>query len=225
MIVISTNNGQKFLTNLLSDLVKHQCKLPIAIIDTQSTDEKSLEFLEALKHPTFNKLLNLSVHTTPGKNYDTGAYVYAINNLKAERYYFLHDSIRIKTPIMFSEIDKKLTPGTVVALTIFPGNCYDNNEQKELCFKNWNTTLFKTGIFGPMFSILRSDLEKNWNKLPKILPINKNQQMGMERGWSVFCTKSKLDVVPLEENPKHDKVFNDGFVHFTKILPKRNIND
>jgi len=221
MIVIATNNGQKFLTNLISDLIEHQCKLPIAIIDTQSTDHGFLEYLESLKCPSVKKLLNLSVYTTFDKNYDTGAYMYAIQNLQAERYYFLHDSIRIKTPIIFEEIDKKLVPGVVVALTVFGGNCYDNEEQRQLCRDNWGTTQFKTGIFGPMFSILRTDLEKAWSDLPKILPTNKNEQMGMERGWSVFCTKNNFEVIPLEENLDHNKVFIDGFVHFKKFLPKR----
>lgn len=227
MIVIATNNGQKFLTNLLSDLIRHQCKLPIAIVDTQSTNKESLKFLQTLKHHTFSKLLNLSIHTTPGKNYDTGAYVYAIQNLKAERYYFLHDSIRIKTPTMFSEIDKKLEPGTVVALSVFPGNSYESDEQKEICYKNWNTTLYNLGIFGPMFSVLRVDLEKFWNDIPKFLPVNKQHQMGMERGWSVFCTKNNLKIIPLEGEPPYfqdrEKLFLDKFVHWSKIFVGRNM--
>ena len=175
MIVIATNNGKHFAENLLNDLDKFETKIPISLIDTQSTNPESIEFINRAKD--LYPRLKLNTYVTPGKNFDTGAYMYAINNIYAERYYFLHDSIRVKTPVFFEEIDKKLTPGTVVALTGFPGNCYDGEDQKAFCRENWNMTEFKSGIFGPMFSILRSDIENHWNELPKRLPFNRMEQI------------------------------------------------
>lgn len=220
MIVIATNNGKRFIENLLSDLDKFSIKLPISLIDTQSTDLDSIDYINKAKDLFPN--LNLNTYTTPGKNFDTGAYMYAINNLMADRYYFLHDSLRIKTPVFFEEIDKKLIPGTVVALTIFPGNCYDGDDQRSLCQENWNTTEFVSGIFGPMFSILRSDVEKHWNELPKRLPSNKSEQMGMERGWAVFCNKCGIHIEDLEKVHTFNQIYTDGYVHFTKLFPNRN---
>lgn len=219
MIVISTNNGKDFLRNLLEDLNNFKITHPISVIDTQSTDIDSINFFNTLKQIFPN--LNIQTYTTPTRNFDTGAYMYAINNIIAERYYFLHDSIRIKLPDFFDEIDRKLSPGIVVALTVFPGNNYDYDEQKDLCLKNWNTTEFVTGIFGPMFSILRTDLEKHWAELPKSLPDNKNLQMGMERGWGVFCTKCNLTVVELEDGLNYEYIYTDGFKYFSKLLPRR----
>jgi len=218
MIVIATNNGNQFLGPLIKNLNDINCKLPIAVIDTNSTDPSFVDFVHQL--PQNNPKLNLKTYTTPGKNYDTGAYVYAIQNLQAERYYFLHDSITIKTPIIFEEIDKKLIPGVVVALTIFGRDFYDNEEQRQFCRDNWGTTQFNPGIFGPMFSILRTDLEKAWLDLPKILPTNKNEQKAMERGWSVFCTKNNLKVISLE-NLNYKNISGDRFAHFKKFQPQR----
>jgi len=219
MIVIATNNGKHFLSNLLDDFKKFNIKHPISVIDTQSNDSESINFLKKIKQ--LYPELNIQVFTTLSKNFDTGAYIFALNNIVAEKYYFLHDSIRIVSPHIFEEIDKKLHPGNVVALTTFKGNTYYSPAQSDFCYQNWGTTEYTTGIFGPMFAILRSDVIKSWNNLPKILPTNKFHQTGMERGWGIFCDKSDLNIVELDETISYSKGLKDGFKYFTKIIIKR----
>jgi len=213
MIVIPIHHIIQPVKDLLDDLRSFNIKIPISIIDTGT----KFPFLEEIRE-SYSEL-NIELYTTPQRNFDTGAYMFAINNIKADRYYFLHDSLRIKTPHFFEEIDKKLCVGTVVSLTTFEKEIgYENERQRLFVLKNWDTTEFKKGIYGPMFAILRLDIEKFWSDLPKILPTNKLEQMAMERGWAVFCERNNLNIVESEENKDFRYQCKDGFTHFKKIL-------
>jgi hypothetical protein len=171
MIVVATNNGINFLPNLLSDLEKLNIEEEISIIDTQSNDSEFIDYLENLK--SFNKFnLNINVYQTPYKGFDTGAYIYAIQNLKSDRFIFLQDSIRIKNMGFFNLIDEKLKTSNVVTLLTFDGNWWDNQIQKDFSLKHFGTTIFETGIFGPMFTISYLDSQKIEKNL-LIYPENK----------------------------------------------------
>jgi hypothetical protein len=219
MIVVATNNGINFLPNLLSDLEKLNIEEEISIIDTQSNDSEFIDYLENLK--SFNKFnLNINVYQTPYKGFDTGAYIYAIQNLKSDRFIFLQDSIRIKNMGFFNLIDEKLKTSNVVTLLTFDGNWWDNQIQKDFSLKHFGTTIFETGIFGPMFTISYLDSQKIEKNL-LIYPENKEQQKAMERCWDIIFKKTSLTVDNLEGNHNDLKINNDGYQYFTKIKPYR----
>ena len=213
MIVIATNNGINLLPNLLSDLEKFNITEEISIIDTQSSDSEFINYLDNLK--SFNKFkLNINVYQTPYRGFDTGAYIYAIQNLKSDRFIFLHDSIRIKSVSFFNLIDEKLKTSNVVPIITFNGEWWDNQTQKDFSLKHFGTTIFDKGIFGPMFSISYLDSQK-LNKL--IYPTDKLQQMAMERCWSIIFKNQNFTIDSLEGNHNDFKIDNDMYEYFTKI--------
>jgi hypothetical protein len=217
MIIIATNNGMEFLPNLLSDLEKFNITEEISIIDTQSSDSKFIDYLENLK--SFNKFkLNINVYQTPYRGFDTGAYVYSIKNLKSDRFIFLQDSIRIKSKDFFNLIDEKLKTSNVVTVLTFDGNFWDNQIQKDFSLKHFGTTTFDKGIFGPMFSISYLDSQK-LNSL--IYPIDKNQQMAMERCWSIIFKQQNFTIDSIDGSHNDFKIQNDGYTYFSKIKPNR----
>ena len=219
MIVVATNNGINFLPNLLSDLEKLNIKEEISIIDTQSSDSEFIDYLENLKY--FNKFkLKINVYQTPYKGFDTGAYIYAIQNLKSDRFIFLQDSIRIKNMGFFNLMDEKLKTSNIVTILTFEGGWWDNQIQKDFSLKHFGTTIFETGIFGPMFAITYKDSQKIEKNL-LVYPENKEQQKAMERCWDIIFKKTNLIVDNLEGNHNDLKINNDDYQYFTKIKPYR----
>ena len=218
MIVIATNNGKNYILNILSDLERIGIKEEISIIDTQSSDNSFLFIKEIIDEKKFN--LNISLYQTPYKGFDTGAYIYAINNFITDRFYFLQDSIRIKNKNFFLEIDKKIKTGTVIPIITFQENFYANHQQINFCINNFETSNYKKGIFGPMFSILYDDVKKIDKKL-LVYPYDKNTQMAMERGWSIIFDKYNFNIEPLEGEKNDEKINNDSYYYFSKIFPYR----
>ena len=215
MIVIATNNGMEFLPNLLSDLEKFNITEEISIIDTQSSDSEYINYLFNLK---LKFKLKINVYQTPYRGFDTGAYIYAINNLKSDRFVFIQDSIRIKNVDFFNLIEEKLKTSNVVAILTFEGNWWENETQKYFSLKHFGTTMFDMGIFGPMFSISYTDSQK-LNNL--IYPTDKEQQKAMERCWSIIFKEQNFTVDCLEGTHNDFKINNDGYNYFTKIKPYR----
>lgn len=219
MIVIATNNGKQYLQELLSDFENIKIEDEISIIDTQSTDKDSLNFLEELKTNSIYNL-KINVHQTQYRGFDSGAYIYAINNIESDVFYFMQDSIRIKSIEYFNEIKRKLKVGTVVCLISFPSNFFDSHEQRDFCNTNFDSIDYDTGIFGPIFSITKDDIEKI-DKKYLIYPKNKIQQMAMERGWSIIFKKYGITIESLEGSWNPTKLSNDEYVFFTKKFPYR----
>lgn len=220
MIIIATNNNKEILNNILTSLENNKIDKKISIIDTKSSDYNSLLFLEKIdKEKPYN--LDINIYQTPYSGYDSGAYIYAIKNIISDKYYFLQDSLIIKSDKFFSEIDNKITT-TIVPLITFQENYYRDEEQKIFCRKNFGSDVYKKGIFGPSFSILRSTLNNiNFDSLNITLPYNKNTQEAMERGWSVLFENNNITIDPLEGEKDDDKLFNDGYLYFKKELKNR----
>jgi hypothetical protein len=219
MIIIATNNGKRNLSELLENLKEIDFSCGVCIIDTGSTDQESIDFLNELDG--VNKYdFEIQIYQTPYKGYDTGAYIYAINNIEADRYYFIQDSLRIKSNDFFNLIDNKLKPGKVVPLITFGENLYDYPEQIEFCINHFGSTDFKKGIFGPMFSILLEDVQKI-DKKYLVYPTNKSLQMGMERGWAVIFGKYDFEIDSLEGDYDYSKLILDKYVNFKKIIQYR----
>jgi hypothetical protein len=219
MIVIATNNGAHHIIELLENFKSVDLPSDVSIVDTQSNDssfDNIKEFVRNNQYP-----FTVSVHQTPYRGFDTGAYIYALNNIKASRFYFMQDSVRIKDRNFFKNIDSKLSPGKVVPLVTFGANAYDNQEQIEFCIKHFESSNFEKGIFGPIFSILNEDAQKI-DKRFLVWPTSKILQMGMERGWAVLFNKYGLSIDPLEGEYDYGKLVNDQYSQFKKIFCGRN---
>ena len=218
MIIIATNNGKNYIENLLSDLENLKTKEKISIIDTQSSDD-SYNFLNnIIEKRKFD--LSIKLLQTPYRGFDSGAYIYAINNLISDKFYFLQDSIRIKNKNFFKEIDKKLSLNNIVCLITFQSNFYANYEQMKFCTDNFESIDYNKGIFGPMFAISYDDIKKIDKKF-LIYPHDKNTQMAMERGWSIIFDKYNFSIDSLEGEKDDEKLFNDKYKYFSKLFPYR----
>jgi len=220
MIVIASHNGKLHLSKLLVnlediDLLGHD----VAIIDTQSNELDTIEFLDSIaKTNPYNYTIH--VHKTPYRGFDTGAYIYAINNIKSDKFFFIQDSIRIKRSDFFKAIDEKLKPGTAVNLIQFNTNLYDSQEQVDFCFNSFGQIKYNKGVFGPMFSIHVEDI-KRIKSDHLIYPINKIQQMGMERGWAILFDIYGITLDSLEGDYNFEMLINDKYKYFTKFIIKR----
>jgi len=221
MIIIATNNGKNYLNNLLISFESFNIKKPIHIIDTGSTDIDCIGFLEDIKSNKIFKDLNILTHKTPYKGFDSGAYIYAIQNIESEKYYFLHDSITIKDFNFFNKIDEKLKSGVVVPLIVFNSNKYDNQDQIDFSLNKIGVSEFDFGIFGPMFAITKNDVSKIKKSL-NFFPTKKNEQMAMERVWPALFKKYNILIDPLEGFYSYSKIVNKQYKYFNKFLINRN---
>jgi len=211
MIVIGTNNGRGWLEESLKAL--NGCRIPIAVIDTNSTQSDSIEYHQSLTNHQFD--LDIQIHTTPYKGYDSGAWIWSIKNIPSERYYFLQDSITIKNTDYFSKVDSIIDNGKVASLLHFPPNQYDTFEQHLWVMDSFGSSTYKSGIFGPNFSI-SGDMAKEIPKEWLTYPTDKWQQMGMERGWGVIFNNMGWEVEAVEGDYDYDRLIKDDYELFTK---------
>lgn len=217
MIVIATNNGKNYLSKLLESLESLGNTIPVSVIDTQSDDTESIEYLNTLEN---NFSFEIKIYKTPYRGFDTGAYIWAYRNIPSEKYYFLQDSLKIKSLDYFKETDKKLKTGTVVPLLTFDNNGYGYGEGYNFCQTNFGTTHYEFGIFGPIFSILKEDLDKiSSNHF--CIPYNKATQTGMERGWAIIFKIYGFTIDPLEGIKDDFKIENHTYEYFEKQFPYR----
>jgi hypothetical protein len=194
MIVVATHNNIKILKTFLDSLKNIDLQNEdVLIIDTNSADiefQKEFNIIESLYPYTFIRL--------DYGCYDSGAYIWAYQNIPSNNYIFLQDSIEITNPDYISIIKNKLEEFDVVAGFDFPYS-YDVNPnqqpwaESDIEFSDYP----QQGIFGPMFSARKSILDKipkHWLKFPT----NKLLQQGMERRWSLMfhsinATKTYLE--------------------------------
>lgn len=221
MVIIATNNGHRYLEKLLVDFENFFIDKEICLIDTGSTLEESLDFLNKIKNKEIFYNLSIQILETPYKGYDSGAYIYAMKNINSDKYYFIQDSISIKNKDFFNDIDKKLKDNTVVSFIYFDSNFYDNQEQINFCSSKFGAKDFDLGIFGPMFAITKNDVNKIIQNL-NYYPINKNEQCAMERCWPALFKSKNIQVEFLDDNHHMSKFETKGYKYFDKQFPNRN---
>jgi glycosyltransferase involved in cell wall biosynthesis len=223
MIVIATNNGNEYLPKLLTSIELHGTENhKICIVDTGSTDEAFLIYLNNLDSAKY-----IITHT-PYKGYDTGAYIHAYRNFIDDEYIFMHDSIEILTNDWISCF--KQNDPDVCYYSAFD-ICYDNDEQlnhlMDIGIHNPDTV---KGVFGPIFYIKTHilDLISQTYNLSDILPKNKMEQMGMERGWAMMIDSVTSNRTYLSDFFEWWNRSNNGeenpatmFKTLTKYRPKR----
>lgn len=182
MIVVAVHDRIDFITNLLNqfsqiDLNGHR----ILVVDTNSTNTDFLKEFPKLKEMFPNVLFDTKKYDC----WDSGAYIHAYNNYFDEKYIFLQDSIEITNSNLIKDWDELLDKNDVVPMYNF-NYIYDSVDQKEWATESINYEFEPTdGIFGPIFGVTRSALDKipkHWLKEPT----NKHYACGMERRWSLM---------------------------------------
>ena len=213
MIVIGTNNGRGWLSHSLQSLSKLGIEDTILVIDTNSTEADALEFHQSLTKGIYD--LDIQIDTTPYKGYDSGAWIWTIQNKEAEYYHFIQDSIVVNTKQYFKRAESILDEGKVASLLHFNPNFYDSVEQRLWVFDNLGTSEYKSGVFGPNFSINR-EIRNRLKELPIPIPSNKLEQMVMERGWGVLFNTMGLEIEAIEGDYNWERLINDDYELFTK---------
>jgi hypothetical protein len=214
MIVIATNNGKEHLVNLIFSIHQHGINEKILVVDTNSSDPEHLQYLESLKNR------GIEVTTTPGRNFDTGAYLWAYQNYAAETYHFMHDSIMIKSRTFITDINALLNDYDVIPYIWFTHMGHGDINWKDFMDANKVSYNYTYGIFGPMFSCKKTTLDK----LPLgelVLPKDKTQQTAFESIWPMFFESNGLRV-----HKGHlfdiNAIYSDTYPHIMKKLPRRN---
>lgn len=212
MIVIATNNGTNELKLLLNSL--QNTSQEILIVDTGSDDIEHINYLKKL-----NRTFKYEITKSPNKNYDTGAYIWAYQNFKANYYHFIHDSITIKKHTFFGDVENLLLDCDVVGYIKFNFMGYGCDIWKKIFEKNTGGFYYEYGIFGPMFSIKNAsfaslDIERI------ALPTNKIEQTAFEGIWFELFKKQNLNLVFLDEF-NITKILNDEYKNFKKTFLNR----
>ena len=193
MIIIATNNGLDNLPRLLRSIEDtNKLNIPISIIDTGSTDVKFLDYLD-------NFDIKYTIYKING-GYDSGAYIYAYENIKSEYYIFLQDSIEITSSEFYEIALDSIQDSYFLALYVFTnpeglGTC------EEALFSYFSESDFnstKWGVFGPMFACSRDIMGKLYDSNLYFIPKNKEEQMAMERGWGIMVRKLNIPLVFLD---------------------------
>ena len=202
MIVFAVNNRTDYIEKILNKL-NYFNKIDVLIVDTNSKNNSVLDFYKNLDISKFKFKIYFDRIETDC--YDSGAYIHSFIKYESDTFYFFQDSIEFINENIFNDIDNLLKLYDVVAISPFP-LLFDNKEQVEWITSNipndeikklYNKQLF--GIFGPMFSIKKTTL----NKIPKdwlIYPSIKNEAMAMERKWSIIFNILDLKTTYLEDD-------------------------
>jgi hypothetical protein len=182
MIVVASHDNINFLQNMLNklseiDLSNHD----VLIVNTNSTDSEYINYFTTLP----NKYSEFKFDTIDYDCWDSGAYIHAYRNYKTDKYIFLQDSITIMNKKLIPMWDALLDLYDVVPFINF-GYGYENEEQKTFVEQGMDfETLPSRGIFGPIFGVNRSIMDKLPNEW-LITPSNKSEGCGMERRWSLM---------------------------------------
>lgn len=212
---------EKFSNDFLND--------EFVIVETSKDYTKFINLVNMFKY-----CKNITVKHFPGC-YDSDAHINLYkknkNNDDINRFIFLQDSFIPKTLNMLKSFIK--SDFDVIPLYTHPF-FFDNSEQENFCRKILGydkpyaqSCISKKLIFGPIFSITKKSLDKIQNLIYNIKVECKNNQMAMERGWSMIFNKYGISIGEsikcLQLNNKIDNYYltdND----FIKYFPKREIN-
>ena len=213
LIVIVTHNGINHLKNLLEDIKSFNISNnEVCIVDNKSTNSDHLIYLQELKKEGYKILHN------PNGGYNIGGYKYALDNLEADVWFLIQDSIRIKTNI-FSQITPLLTNKNVYTFLTFACGLYDNNDDRSFLLINYGTTQYSKAAFPSSYFAKNEVLQKVKNEW--IIPKNKIEAMGMERGTSVVFDRNNIKIIGLGIYTPNESGDPNAYSFFTKIYGGR----
>jgi len=145
----------------------------------------------------------------PFAGYDTGAYLWAYFNVRAEHYMFMQDSCTPKDRNFTDYFHAAMrAPLGVVAWNTFDISIWDSPEQKGTVEYMYGPGPWPVrGIFGPIFytSALALDRLAERRLLPPY-PMHKVMAQGMERAWSLAFYRAGVRLTTLTESYEPDRV-------------------
>lgn len=193
MICIVSHNGKKWLEQLLPSLGN----LPYTIIDNQSDDPETIEYI------------NDKPMIEGNGGWCIGGYIKAVENIKADWYFFMHDSMVVKNPNFLDKFQQH----DVCGWLSFP-MAFDNPEQEAYIRSMYNLT--EKGCFGPIFYATREAIESiSWDK-----PETIDQAHGMERGIACAFKEVGYDMKFIDEL-NEQRLSNNEYEDFVKCRPQR----
>jgi len=161
---ISTKNPNEVILDCISSINLYYNNAVIHIIDSDSSD---MQFYQRIK----NEFPEIKIHLCKNKNWELGAWKYAVNNIKADNLILLQDGLSFKKYI---EFDFEMND-----CYIFVGGspqgfntCHhdvkyqkgmhylvDESKYKDICWKNWNNT------YQPYKRLIKARREYDQNEL------------------------------------------------------------
>ena len=212
-IVIVTYNGFKLLSNLLNDIKKFNVpNNEVCVVDNNSSNIDHLSFLKKLEKEDYKILYNLK------GGFELSAYKYALDNLTADVWFLLQDSLRIKKDI-FSEITPLLTDKNVYSLLTFNCGLWDNRDDITFMLMNFGTTKYSKAGWPSCYFASNSVFQKVKNDW--LLPKTKIEAMAMERGVSIIFDKYDIEIKNIEGTYEPNKSGSDEYKYFQKFYGGR----
>jgi len=212
IIVIVTFNGYQVLTNLLNDIKGFNIpNSEVCIVDNKSNDEEHLAFLKGLEADDYKVLYK-------SKGFELSAYKYALDNIEADVWFLLQDSIHIKQDI-FSLITPLLTDSNVYSFLTFSPGLYDNHDDRAFLLLNYGTLQYSRANWPSCYFAKDSVLQKVKNewKLPK----NKIEAMAMERGTAIVFDRHNIEIKGLGVYDPPKSADPDAYPFFAKTYKGR----
>lgn len=228
MIVIATHEGKDFVHQLLESWQTHGTDgHGVAVVETGGSSSEFMTYLDQISLEGWD--FNLSIHRTPYKGYDTGAYLWAYGQFRDEQeFLFMHDSITVKRPGIMHDMSFVASAGSAgcVPWLVFRQNDYENDEQiTHVRQFAEDPTIYPNpgcGIFGPIFYARREAIERiDPRFFETAIPSNKNEQEAMERGWAVAFDRAGIKIRSLDDDFYAHLLVHDQYPSFRKYLPRR----
>ena len=215
MIVIVTHNGEMFLKNLLSDIKGFNIpNEKVCVVDNQSNQENSLNYLEELKKDNYHILHNIK------STYEIGAYLYALDNLKDDIWFLMQDVNRLKYDI-FSEITSKLTKNNVYTLLTFKTGECDSNYDRFFLNLHFGSTYYSKGVYANTMFALDEVIQKVKNDWIAITPKSKLDSAATERALAVVFDRHNIKIIGMGDYDPNRSTSPTGYPHFYHIHGNR----
>lgn len=151
----------------------------------------------------------------------TGAYRWAYEHRKADRYLFIQDSMTcvVDDPLPWFR-DQWSESGAAVAWQRFSMQ-WDSDEQRRAVEERYPGVNPTHGVFGPVFYVDRASLDLLAARdLMPMVPQDRIQAQGSERAWAFAFAAAGLPVVGPDWEP-HALVAGDSVGPFRKVFANR----
>lgn len=224
-IIVPTHNGGEQLRECLESIVDllEGNDIRIGVVDNGSDDLTTLGILKEV-----SMWDNVKVIRNEESKYTLGALKQVFWKIKADRYLLIHDSVTIKSSDCLLVLEDKLKESDIVAWLTFPF-MFDNHEQEGWVWEAYKMNdrdiaqMPTDGIFGSILYTSKEVLLKYQEAGYLRMEVkNKNQECGMERGWSLGATNLGLKLSAIHPGEwSNDRIDRDDYTLFTKKLLHR----
>lgn len=208
VIACKYDNEHKFIYDLVDDIRKYHQDEEILIVDSDSKDKSYFELKD--------KYNNIIIDDVSNKNFHMGAYWYAYDNYVRDFYYFLHDSMRVKSNLDYLK-DKELT--VLAHFPYSPGG--DIAREHVLNLTKYSIVDYGIAVYGPIFFCRRDVMDKLHSKnFNKLLPTHNS--LSVHDGIAAYALEGAIGMALTQEgydiksNSLHGDVYDKGI---TRLNP------